>query len=58
MVDITFATSEDMSEVVFSASTSKGEQWMGAPQVTKPLDEAKDYQELAEAEGLIVKPFP
>jgi len=30
--DITYSTDEDASEVTFSASTAKGEQWMGGPE--------------------------
>jgi hypothetical protein len=55
--DITYSTDEDASEVTFSASTAKGEQWMGGPEKTVPLTEAQAYRAAAEAEDLIVTPF-
>ena len=55
--DITYSTDEDASEVTFSASTAKGEQWMGGPEKTVSLTEAQAYRAAAEAEDLIVTPF-
>ena len=52
MADITFSSSEDHSEVIFSASTPEGEDWMGTPQITMPAGDAKAYREAAEAEGV------
>jgi hypothetical protein len=49
--DITFSMSEDQTEVIFSASTPKGEEWMGAPEVTVPTREAMEYRQEAEGEA-------
>jgi hypothetical protein len=58
MVDITHSMSDDQTEVIFSASTSEGEDWMGDREVRKPVDEAAAYVRAAQEEGLTVKPFP
>ena len=49
MADITFAISDDQTEVVFSASTPRGEEWMGAPEVTRSVEDAPHYRQAAEA---------
>lgn len=56
MPDITYS-SED-GETTFSASTAKGEQWMGGPEVVVPDSEAKEYIEAARSASLIVQAFP
>ncbi len=54
--DITYSPGGDL--IIFSACTKKGEEWMGAPEHSVPIPQAKEYREAAEADGLIVKPFP
>jgi hypothetical protein len=58
MADITFSFSDDQTEVVFSASTPKGEEWMEASELSVPTSEAKEFREDAEAAGLTVEKFP
>jgi hypothetical protein len=57
-IDITVSVDANAGEVTFSASTSKAEDWMGSPEETVPLAEAKAYRERAEAAGLTVASFP
>ena len=56
--DITYSSSDDQTEVIFSASTPKGEEWMGGPEVNVPVSEAVGYRQAAEAQGLVVTAFP
>jgi hypothetical protein len=58
MADITFSTSADMTEVIFSAESPRGEKWMGAPTHTVPTSDAANYRVAAEEAGLMVEPFP
>jgi hypothetical protein len=56
---MTFSMSDDQTEVIFSASTPQGEEWMGAPEVRKPVgDDALNYRQAAEDAGLIVVALP
>jgi hypothetical protein len=57
MADITFSMSVGLSEVIFSARTPRGEQWMKAREVRRPVAEANAYREAARAAGLIVVAF-
>jgi hypothetical protein len=58
MADITYSFSEDQTEVIFSASTPKGEEWMEAPEATVLTSEALEFRQEAEAAGLVVEKFP
>ena len=58
MADITFSIDADAGETIFSASTPKGDKFLGSPELTVPNSEAKDYVEKAKSAGLVVVPFP
>lgn len=58
MADITFSFDDEQTEAIFTASTPKGEEWLGSPEERVPLGSAKEYREAAEAEGLVVQNFP
>jgi hypothetical protein len=58
MADITFSTSVDITEVIFSAESPRGEKWMGASTHTVPTSVAASYRMAAEEAGLMVQPFP
>jgi len=58
MADITYSLSDDQTEVIFSASTQSGEEWLEAPERSIPVTEAKAFREAAQEAGLEVVPFP
>lgn len=57
MADIKFSFSKNQSEVVFSAITPKGEEWMEESEITIPISDAKEYIEAARSVGLVVLMF-
>jgi hypothetical protein len=56
MVDITYATDGKKSN--FVAETPAGEEFLGGPELTVPIDEADAYLEQARAAGLTILAFP
>lgn len=59
MADITWSTADEQRTVVFSASTPKGEEWMGLPEVkTTAGMEASRYIAAAQKVGLTIVPGP
>ena len=56
MVDITYSI--EANKCKFAASTPAGETWIGKPEVTIPVEDARDYREAAQRAGLIVEPLP
>jgi hypothetical protein len=58
MVDITYSIDADHKETIFSANTPAGENFLGGPEQVVPNEKVLAYLVLAQAVGLIVKPFP
>ena len=52
MYDIDIIPDSDRKVVIFSANTPPGEEFLGAPQVEKPLEEAASFKATAIAAGL------
>jgi hypothetical protein len=58
VADITTSTSEGMDEVIFTADTPKGEQFLGERERRVPVSEAAALRTAALDAGLTVEPFP
>ncbi|MGQ0742108.1 MAG: hypothetical protein ACT4OG_07420 [Alphaproteobacteria bacterium] len=58
MADITYSTSEDMTEVIFSANNEKAEAWLGAREHRVSTEEAEVFKRHAEEAGFTVVAFP
>jgi hypothetical protein len=56
VADITYAARPESGELIFSASTPKGEEWIGTPELTMSIAQAKTFRESAERDGLTIHP--
>jgi hypothetical protein len=55
--DITTSPNEDHTEIIFTANTPKGDEWMGEHTITKPIEDALGYRDAAINAGLSVIAF-
>src|ERR1700676_3025669 len=56
--DITYAYDASADQMVFSAHSAKGEQWMGQPKIGVSPDEAGGYSNRAQAAGMLLLNWP
>ena len=51
MAHITYSISDEQTDVVFSASSTAGEDWMETPEVRVPVGQAQEYRQAAQEAG-------
>ena len=53
-VDIAYASTDGHSDVVFTALTAKGHEWMGADTLTLSMSEAAEYLQQAKDAKMVI----